>query len=498
MKKTAFWEVGILLLLPLLIYYPMFTANYSYTDEYIQLWYNRNSFDYPMYLPQGRLLMEYLMHFLFNSIQTIEQIKWVRLFSLGGWLLCIPIWYGIIKKIVVREGLPALLPFCTVLYLITSPGFVVSIQWAVCAELFLANTAGLLSGYLLYCGIKEGPGKVSKGMIVLSVVLAMISLFTYQSGFGCFFIPSALHLLSAKRVTNRFWIHVLSAGFLFALYFVLFKCAMALYHITPDPRAGLTTNPFGKLIFFFRAPLASAFHFTFLIYEKNYFLSFIPYVILFGSWLGYTYFVRLSRLSRPRKEKVYYIGALGVLCILSYLPGLLVKENFASNRTVFSLDIIVFIMVFESVNSLFILPTSKRCLAYTIGLLFLVNAHYNFTRNFLFPVTSEYKAVRGYIEQHYQPGMSSVYFIRPQEDALYKKYGVTRSWDEFGVPSTSFAWVPEVLVRQVVFENYKDRSMAQKLLITSWLGRQAYEKENPPLGDSVLVIDVEKLIQNSR
>lgn len=149
MKKTAICEVGLLLLLPLLVFYPLFTANYGYTDEYIYLWYNRKVFDYMMFLPQGRLITEYLTHFLFNSIYTIEQIKWLRLFSMCGWILCIPIWYGIIKKAVTQEGLPSILAFFSVFYLITSPSCIVSIQWAACLEMFIANTAGLVSRILI-------------------------------------------------------------------------------------------------------------------------------------------------------------------------------------------------------------------------------------------------------------------------------------------------------------------------------------------------------------
>ena len=101
-----------------------------------------------------------------------------------------------------------------------------------------------------------------------------------------------------------------------------------------------------------------------------------------------------------------------------------------------------------------------------LSVFFIVNAWYNFNRQFLFPVKTEYMAIRDFIETRYRASHPVVFhFIRPSEDFFNRKYGITRSWDEFGVPSCFFDWVPLYFTRQLVFEETKDRELANKLVI---------------------------------
>src|SRR5687767_236950 len=103
------------------LYYPVWITEYVYTDEVVQIWYYGNDPGYQMFLPQGRYVTEKLMNWLFGSVQHIEQIKWIRAFSFSGWLLCIPIWYYVIKSVLVKEGLPVVLAFFSTLYLVCIP-----------------------------------------------------------------------------------------------------------------------------------------------------------------------------------------------------------------------------------------------------------------------------------------------------------------------------------------------------------------------------------------
>ena len=47
--------------------------------------------------------------------------------------------------------------------------------------------------------------------------------------------------------------------------------------------------------------------------------------------------------------------------------------------------------------------------------------------------------------------------LRPPEDLFVRKYGITRSWDEFGVPSNFFNWVPAYVMSQIRFEMGEER-----------------------------------------
>src|SRR5437868_2036845 len=188
--KRDLLYILILWLIVIFIFYPLFTAEYVYTDEIVQLWrYNEGS-HFQMFLPQGRLITERLFQWLFSSATTIHDITYIRLFSLAGWMVSIPLWYVAIKRIVVGENLPEILTFFSLLFLVCSQQFCIYVSWAACLELFLANTAGLLSGYYLYIAISEWKINRKKAiyLLVISIVAAQVALFSYQSGFGCFLL----------------------------------------------------------------------------------------------------------------------------------------------------------------------------------------------------------------------------------------------------------------------------------------------------------------------
>lgn len=492
MRKTDYLSLGFLMILPFLIFYPLFTSEYLYTDEAVQLRLYRKGSDFQMFTSQGRYITEKLFQWLFRSIDTIREVKYLRLFSFFGWLISIPIWYGVLKKVIVREGLPGMLTFFSVLYLIAMPPFSVYVSWASCLELFLANTAGLLSGYYIYSGLyyKDRTREVKWGRVVLGVLFGLVSLFTYQTGFGCFMLPFVLHLLSARKVDRTFWIGVGACIALYLLYFVLFKVSMAAGGLRASDRASLYINPVGKLFFMLTRPLAGSFHFTFLINERS-----IPgvllYLLLAGAW-----FVTNLRLmkSRSLQEKILYFGGLFFLLLCIYIPGLIVRENYASNRTLFALNMAVFFMVMET---LFVVVPTRKARLTTVSVLcvlFVVNAWYNFRELFLAPVTTEYRQLRAFVKENYSPGVHTVHFIRPEEDFFVRRFGIKRSWDEFGVPSTFFDWTPEFWMKQVVLEETGNQALSDKLVVKHWLGRAAYLKDGEPVRAGVLLVDVEQIL----
>src|SRR5882724_2851396 len=152
MKRTDLFLIALLIGIVLIIFYPLFYTRYVYTDEAVQLWMYRRNPDYQMFTASGRYITEKLFQWGFSSINTINEITGLRLFSLFGWIACIPVWYYIIRKVVIKEGLCQLLTFFSLVYLITMPPFGIYVSWAAVMELFIANTSGLISGYILYSG----------------------------------------------------------------------------------------------------------------------------------------------------------------------------------------------------------------------------------------------------------------------------------------------------------------------------------------------------------
>jgi hypothetical protein len=223
-------------------------------------------------------------------------------------------------------------------------------------------------------------------------------------------------------------------------------------------------------------------------------VGFIIYLMIFCSWL-IADFYRSFRSSFSSYGKIFSLILLTL--ILIYLPSLITRENYFANRTLFALNMAVFFLVATTL----LVMIKKRRTSLVVGVLstfFVVNAWFNFNKQFLIPVRNEYMQVKAYIDNNYSPAINEVYFIRPKEDFFSRTYNITRSWDEFGVPSTFFKWVPEFFVKQIIFEKTGSRMIAEKLTIRDWLGKEEFLSSNLPLKKEVLLIDVEEIISARR
>ena len=130
----------------------------------------------------------------------------------------------LLKKLYPEKIYPSQLIFFSTLYIICTPPFTIYVGWASCFEQFIANTAGLLSGYILYSSIKYQNDRITISFLAaaLSILFGVVSLFTYQNGFGCFLIPFALHLIKAPQTfpENTYWNWFLSF-YLCGLLFII-------------------------------------------------------------------------------------------------------------------------------------------------------------------------------------------------------------------------------------------------------------------------------------
>ena len=471
MKRNDLISIGLLFLIALLIFYPLFSASYVYTDEVLQLWLYRPGSGFSMFVPQGRYLTNQLFTLLFNAITTIDEVRYLRLFSFTGWLVCIPVWYYVFKKVLQREGLPVIFAFLGVGYLITMPSFSVSVQWASCMELFIANTAGLIAGYWLYVGIitKDRGFRVSGIAMIGAVIAGCISLFTYQNGFGCFLLPFLLHVLGSGKLSRKWWIGVAFYLFIYIVYYFLLKYNLKVLGVSLSDRTEFSTSIVNKLLFFLSKPMSTAFQFTWLMNETGK-LKYIVYGLLLVLW------ALMMLWKQPRTAlpgRLWWIVCLLGIALLAYIPSLLVKENYASNRTLPAIRMVVFFMVAIPLAQRFRNKIPVKWVVIVTVLLF-ANAWYNFNYLFLKPVKQEYQLVRSAIEQGWKPGIDTICFTRPPENLFEKKLGITRAWDEFGVPSTFFEWVPEFMVKQIIFEKTGSRTTADSTVVKNWPYKNAF------------------------
>ena len=490
MDRKDLLKISLLILIAIGIFYPLFYSEYAYTDEFVQLWLYKKGTNFQMFITQGRYVTEKLFQWLFGNADTIHDLTAIRLFSFFGWIICIPVWYFIIKKLIEKEKLPLLLVFFSILYLICSPPFSIYTQWASCLEHFIANTAGLIAGYILYSSFRDQDKKIAIKVsgAALCLVLGVFSLFTYQNGFGSFFLPFVIYLAVKPNKFRIILIAIIFCFVTYGIYYFLFKYNLRANNLEAVGRTNISIDLFPKIRFFFGRALAIPFHFNYLFNERD-LVGAAFYVIVFFTWIAIDF--RISHLSLINYVKPFSLSI--ILLVLIYLPSLIVKENYASSRTLFALNLGVFFLVANTLLTTIKKYRTRLATVIILSSVFIANAYYNFTWQFLNPVKNEYREVRAFIESNYRPGVDTVYFIQPHEDFFVRKYGITRSWDEFGVPSTFFNWVPGFFVKQVIFEKTGNHEIAEKMITMQWPDRNQFLESHT--SQNTMIVDVEQIMK---
>lgn len=494
MNRKEYLNISALVIIAIAIFYPLFYSEYAYTDDWYALWQHETGAGTHVLVLYGRYLTDLLTTWLYSSVNAgaVHDLVYIRLFSLFGWIICIPVWYLITRKIVVKENLPRPLIFFSTLYLICTPPFAIYVGWASCFEEFIANSAGLISGYILYSSIKYQDDRVSVSFlpVAFSMAFGVISLFTYQNGFGCFLVPFLLHLVTTPKSFRRIFIGIGFYLFTYVVYYLLFKYNLKVNHIGVNERTSIGVDVFPKLKFLFSKPLATSFHYTYL-FNENSIVGFILYVFIFGGWLIADL---LRRRFLPIAARLKILMLTLSMIIFIYIPSLIVKEIYSSNRTLFALNMAVFFLTASTLLNILKNHRQQVAVVSILSVLFVVNAWYNFNKQFLAPVKNEYRQVRNFIEQSYDPTIDTVYFVRPAEDFFVRKYGITRSWDEFGMPSTFPSWVPEFFVRQVILEKTGEHRKAENMIIKQWSDKKEMSDSSHP-SQSTMIVDVQEIMK---
>jgi len=112
---------------------------------------------------------------------------------------------------------------------------------------------------------------------------------------------------------------------------------------------------------------------------------------------------------------------------------------------------------------------------------------------YIIPLKKEYSVLRGFFEKNYKPSMTSIYFIRADKFLFSPEFHTKVYRDEFGAPSTYRDWVPEPIVKQMVFELTGKRAVAEKTLVKQFENRIAFDHSATIADSNDLVIDMNSL-----
>jgi hypothetical protein len=259
-------------------------------------------------------------------------------------------------------------------------------------------------------------------------------------------------------------------------------------------RTELELNVFKKISFFVGVPTAQAFSFNLLFNLKSIF-SQLFYILAIAVWAVHAF---ITGRNKPVLNKIMYLAIVFALLMLIYLPVMVTVENFSSYRTMMALNTAVVLMLLNMIVQ-WIKPVSwKQGFAIAAMLIFVGIGFYNFRYNFLNPIEKEYQLVRGAVEKQYTPGITKIYFLRPPENFYGEQFNVHYYRDEFGVPLTHKDWVPEPLIKQIIYEKTHDKSIAEKTAVVMFTSEEAenFNKQVALKEPNTFAIDVQQLFKN--
>jgi hypothetical protein len=494
-------QYGLPVLVLLVIFFPLFQANYLYLDDAHQLWFNEKGATMDIWLIHGRYIGGLLMEKAFTSINTIDAVKTYRILSLIGWALAICIYVRAARQWVRYNLMDNRLVLLSAVYLASSLSVAIANGWGgTCFEICLTFTAGLLSGHLLYAQLQKH-GRylaIPIPMQLLVLVLGLVALFTYQIGIGMFLIPFFLHWNNKKFEKPDHFVITGVIAFLVVtvVYYLTFKMMMSVVGEAEGHRANLNLNILSKISFFFGVPTAQAFSFNFL-FNLHSIISQAFYILAIAVWVVYSF---VTERSKPVLSKIIYIAGTFAFLMLIYLPVMVTIENYSSYRSMLALNLAVFLMLTNMVIQWIKKVSWKTSFAIAAMILFACVGFYNFRINFLNPIVKEYQVVRSYVENQYKPNITKIYFLMPPEDLFKEQYNINHYRDEFGVPSTFKNWVPGNLVKQIIYEMTHNKSIAQRTEVVLYANEEAenFKKQIALKEPNTFSIDMQQLFNANK
>jgi len=470
----------------LLTYAPVIVGTYAFQDDYLYLETARGSFRWMwiLFAAGGRPLLIIPNFLSFSMLSTVSGLSLVRAATVAD--LCLLA--GVIYFALSRAGFPTKPSALLAFILVTLPPFQVIAAVSGCAVFpLVAATAGI-SSFLVMQSTGDAKVFVKLGRLGLAFLLLLAGMMVHQPEVMFFWIFAAILALGPREevrlvVRKVFYCLLVGAVACIVEYFVA-KLGVAVYGpAAGTARAGITHDVPGKIHWFINEPLKNALNLNSLDPTGRFAVA----AAIFIAVGLFFYF------SGPLRYRLTMLGLALMLVPLSYLPNLVVLENWASYRTQVALTALLAVYVFLALHGYlqvlgrFSAPYRQRILLCVIvcwAALSGYAASRNLVRYFVEPQSTEYHLLKGQLKKIDLATVQTIYVIRSNwSDGLTTFI----CYDEFGLPSSCEAWVPGPMVKCAIREIGGD---SDRINVISFAHDEA---EKVPPG--VTVIDMRSLKQ---
>jgi len=436
---------------------------YAFGDDYTDLWlvvsgrpnaYFGNSV-LDLSVNEGRPLAGLLVTAFFRAAGTIESLRFVRLFA----VISITTLAVLLHWALVRSKIKPIVAGLIAIFVFSLPTYQVYASWAVA---FTYPLGGLLAAgaSLVTVSAIDGPRDRMWYRLWAASGLLIAALLMNQPGAMLFWVFLAVALVGAAQSSGRSLLltqaHFGVGIVALALAYLELKVSVSLMgKATPGAaRSTITHDVAGKAHWFFHEPLYQSLN-LFDLTPTRWFAALVTIVAAVGIALW---------LFRYGTRPWLYIGIGIALIPLTYLPNLVVVEDWASFRTRPGLEALIALYFclgalgawvtlrdwLEPRASRGVLLTSER-LALTAALLFVatsvVVAARNVTMLFVLPHITEQRELRSQVAA-VPPGTQRIAFVRSDWHLLTN----FELYDEFGLPSSNVLWALEPSVDLILHE----------------------------------------------
>jgi hypothetical protein len=434
-----------LVLCVIVMYYPVVTTTYGFTDDYYDLQdaVTGGHNIWRHHVSEGRPLMGLMHVVLLPLAGTVDHLAWLRAINLASLCILAVVLYLVLYRLAFSPALAATFS----LGVAALPCFQICTSWAaMIAVPFACAVAGIAAWLALALG-----GNLKSITRLLCSVLAgqalFVSLAIYQPAGMFYWVVVAMFLLTSQQptsVTIRKFLSCLaiSVGSVIA-EFIVFKIGTASYGASDEQRAGLTQDVFGKVIWFLKKPLRNALNLD-ALHPSFDFAIIAAIVVVVGLFL---YF------AGSRKQRVAMLGVALVLIPLSYLPNLAAADSYGPHRTQVALTPLLALYFFLALQGyLGLLQSFSRhsreqlllCIVGGWAIISACFARHNVVTYMTRPQAIEYQLAKNQLQKIDPADAATIYFIPA---ALSDRLTDFYYYDEFGTPSSFKVWAREGMVK---------------------------------------------------
>jgi hypothetical protein len=440
-----------LLSLMLLVYSPVLFITYGFTDDFSLLGdsilneYRETSI---FQIGMGRPLNALIHKLVLSIADNIQELAYVRLLAIAG--IATIAWS--LYRTFMTAGWPRIQAIPMAVIICCMPPYQLSASWATTFPRILAVLLAIGAFQIISNGFSKNSFLPKILSSCAGVAVLVIASTIYQPDLTFFLVPMAIILFIPSGQKNfgqklKFFlccIIVFTVGL--GLAYVTLKILTYYSPSHGTMRTALTIDIVGKIGWYLSEPLRASLN---LISLKQ---STLPAVLI-------SLFICTGLLLYYRgnlKERLGMLMLAILLVPLSYLPNLLVAENWGAYRTQLSMTTLITIYFLFSVHGwLGHLPfpteiqsaVRKWGSPFFMGLLALVacfSASYHVTVYFALPGNIELRFLKSQLVQTELSAVKRILVIRPDSrDSIAP--GIT--FDEFGLLSTYPPWTPEPMIR---------------------------------------------------